>query len=87
VAPIVDASACECVPLSQCQAQPAATRHGWREDLLCASAANSIVLFRGAEVAVCRIHLKAYAKWGLDAEGNATLYWGWPDDGSAEAHR
>jgi hypothetical protein len=38
------------------------------------------VSFRGADVAVCRIHQKAYARWGVDAEGNATLYWGWPGD-------
>jgi hypothetical protein len=39
-----------------------------------------MVLFRGVEVAVCRIHQEACAKWGLDAEGNATLHWGWPSD-------
>jgi hypothetical protein len=78
VAALVRASKGECLPPSRYQAHPVATRHGWREDLLCSSAANSVVLFRGADVAVCRIHHKAYARWGVDAEGNATLYWGWP---------
>jgi hypothetical protein len=84
LAPIVDASECDRAPPTRCQAHPVATRHGWREDLLCASAANAVVLFRGAEVAVCRIHQKAYARWGVDAEGNATLYWGWPGDALPE---
>ena len=58
---------------------PLVKRHGWREDLRCASAA--FVPYRGAEVPVCRIHEQAYAKWGVDAEGNAALLWGWPSGG------
>ena len=83
---MIDATDIEGGLPSQCQAQPAVTRHGWRTDLLCASSGNSIVRFRGADVAVCRIHEKAYARWGLDAEGNATLYWGWPHGGPTGMH-
>ncbi len=87
MAAIVDASERDgdstSTPPSRCQAQPIAARRGWREDLLCASAANSIVLFRGAQVSVCRMHEKAYVRWGVDAEGNAALFWGWPVDGVA----
>ena len=61
-----------------CQARPVVTRRGWREDVLCASAANTAVSFHGVDVPVCRIHERAYARWGVDAEGNAALYWGWP---------
>jgi hypothetical protein len=68
------------VSQTRCQAQPAVTRRGWRDDVLCASNANTTVSFRGADVAVCRIHEKAYARWGVDAEGNAALLWGWPGD-------
>ena len=43
-------------PGSRCQARPAAARHGWREDPLCASHANTSVWFHGAAVPVCGIH-------------------------------
>jgi hypothetical protein len=87
MAAIVDASERDgdstSTPPSRCQAQPIVARRGWREDLLCASAANSIVLFRGAQVSVCRMHEKAYVRWGVGAEENAALFWGWPVDGVA----
>jgi hypothetical protein len=84
MAALVHPPVCECAPPARCQAQPVVTRRGWREDLLCASSANAIVLFHGTEVAVCRIHQKAYAKWGVDAEGNARLHWGWPREDGPE---
>jgi hypothetical protein len=34
-------------------------------------------MHRGSEVPVCRIHEKAYTRWGADAEGQATCQWGW----------
>jgi hypothetical protein len=62
----------------RCQARPIAARIGFREDMLCASMAKTTVIFRGAEVPVCRMHEKAYARWGVDAEGKAASLWGWP---------
>jgi hypothetical protein len=53
------------------------SRHGWRDDALCASTASVIVAFCGVDMPVCRIHEKTYARWGLDAVGNAALFWGW----------
>jgi hypothetical protein len=44
---LVDTSECDWAPPTRCHAHPVATRQGWREDLVCASAANSVVLFRG----------------------------------------
>jgi hypothetical protein len=64
-----------------CQARPAASRHGWRDDDLCASMASMIVAFRGVEITVCQIHEKTYARWGADARGNAALLRGWPREG------
>jgi hypothetical protein len=63
--------------VDQCQARPAAGRRWARDDLLCASAASSLVLHRGVEMPVCRIHGKTFARWGAAAEGKAALLWGW----------
>jgi hypothetical protein len=64
-------------PVSRCQARPRAARPGYREDMLCASSANTVVLFHGVEVPVCRIHDAKYARWGEEAEAQAVLQWGW----------
>jgi hypothetical protein len=58
-------------PREMCQARPAAVRHGWREDPLCASRANTTVRFHGREVPVCRMHSAMYERWGENAEANA----------------
>ncbi len=63
----------------QCQAQPAAARRGFREDVLCASLANTTVQFHGRDVAVCRMHEATYARWGDEAEAKAAELWEWPD--------
>ena len=50
---------------------------GYRTDMLCASEANTVVVFRGARVPVCRMHESMYQRWGDEAEANAELLWGW----------
>ena len=67
-------------PGPRCQAQPLAARRGFRDDVLCASIANSSVDFRGRPVAVCRIHLKMYVGWGTAAEQHAARLWAWPPE-------
>jgi hypothetical protein len=62
---------------SRCQARPRAARPGYRTDMLCASEANTVVVFRAAEVPVCRMHESMYARWADQAEANAELRWGW----------
>jgi len=64
-------------PSFRCQARPKAARPGYRTDMLCASEANTFVVFRGVEVPVCRMHESMYARWGEQAEANARLLWGW----------
>jgi hypothetical protein len=65
-------------PVAQnCQAIPSAARRGWREDLLCASRAKTVVEFAGREVPVCRMHEATYLRWGSDAEEKAIELWGW----------
>ncbi len=64
----------------RCQARPAAARHGWREDVLCASQANTSVCFRGVDMPVCRMHEAAFARWGGEAEAKATSLWAWSPD-------
>ena len=66
--------------VDQCQAQPLAGRRWARDDLLCASAANMVVMHRGVEVPVCRIHGKAFERWGVDAEWKAAYLWAWEGD-------
>jgi hypothetical protein len=61
----------------RCQARPAAARRGFREDVLCASNANTYVEFRNARVAVCRMHEATYARWGEEAEAKAAELWDW----------
>jgi hypothetical protein len=61
----------------RCQARPAAARRGFREDVLCASNANTHVEFRNARVAVCRMHEATYGRWGDDAETKAAELWDW----------
>jgi hypothetical protein len=61
----------------RCQARPAAARRGFREDVLCASNANTKVPFRDGYVAVCRMHEATYARWGDDAEAKAAELWEW----------
>jgi hypothetical protein len=62
---------------ARCQARPAAARRGFREDVLCASFANTAVRFRGVEMPVCRIHEAAFARWGSGADANAETLWAW----------
>jgi hypothetical protein len=64
--------------LERCQARPAAARRGFREDVLCASYANTTVEFRDQLVPVCRMHEATYKRWGKDAECNAAELWEWP---------
>jgi hypothetical protein len=61
----------------RCQARPAAARRGFREDVLCASNANTHVSFRDGQVAVCRMHEATYGRWGGDAEAKAMELWEW----------
>jgi hypothetical protein len=73
-------------PVPRCQARPRAARPGYREDMLCASSANTVVLFHGVEMPVCRIHDAKYARWGADGEAQAVLQWGWkPPEPLADA--
>ena len=73
------------VPLARCQARPRAARPAYREDMLCASSASTVVRFHGVEVPVCRIHDAKYARWGADAEAQAELLWEWtPPDAKAD---
>jgi hypothetical protein len=62
----------------RCQARPAAARRGFREDVLCASNANTVVEFHGQLIGVCRMHEATYKRWGKDAEANAVEIWEWP---------
>jgi hypothetical protein len=64
--------------VERCQARPAAARRGFREDVLCASNANTAVEFRDHLVAVCRMHEATYKRWGDQAEENAEELWEWP---------
>lgn len=66
-------------PGSRCQARPAAARHGWREDPLCASHANTSVVFHGVDVPVCGIHARTYERWGSEAEQHAVELWRWQE--------
>jgi hypothetical protein len=68
----------------RCQARPAATLHGWRDDVLCASMASTSVRFRGRDVPVCHMHERVYARWGVDAEANAERLWGWTRESSPD---
>jgi hypothetical protein len=61
----------------RCQARPAAARRGFREDVLCASNANTHVRFRDGDVAVCRMHEATYGRWGDEAEAKAAELWEW----------
>jgi hypothetical protein len=65
------------LPREMCQARPAAARHGWREDSLCASRASTTVRFHHREMPLCRMHSAMYERWGESAEENAAAYWGW----------
>ena len=65
---------------ARCQARPAAARHGWREDVLCASNANTTVCFHGVHMPVCRMHEAAFARWGSEAEAKAASLWAWTPD-------
>jgi hypothetical protein len=62
---------------TRCQARPRAARPGYREDMLCASLANTSVCFHDVDVPVCRMHEATYRRWADAAEGNATALWGW----------
>jgi hypothetical protein len=64
--------------IERCQARPAAARRGFREDVLCASNANTAVEFRDQRIAVCRMHEATYKRWGDQAEENAQQLWEWP---------
>ncbi|MDX6401674.1 MAG: hypothetical protein QOF27_2280 [Gaiellaceae bacterium] len=62
----------------RCQARPAAGLRWARDDVACANAASAVVTYRGAEMPVCRIHERMYARWRVDAEARAASVWGWP---------
>jgi hypothetical protein len=62
---------------ARCQARPVAARRGFREDVLCASYANTQVRFREVDVPVCRIHEATYERWACDADENASTLWAW----------
>jgi hypothetical protein len=62
---------------SRCQARPLAARPGYREDMLCASEANSVVRYADVDVPVCKMHEATYARWGVSAWANASERWGW----------
>jgi hypothetical protein len=64
-------------PSARCQARPRAARPEYREDMLCASIANTSVSFHGQDVPVCRMHEASYVRWADDAEPNAAVRWGW----------
>jgi hypothetical protein len=64
-------------PAPRCQARPAAARPSYREDMLCASTANTVVQFAGGDMPVCRMHEATYTRWGDDAETNARERWSW----------
>ena len=65
------------VQLVRCQARPAVARFGFREDALCASAANTVVRFRTREMPVCGMHRAMYERWGDLAEQHAESAWMW----------
>jgi hypothetical protein len=73
------------VSRERCQARPKAARPDYREDMLCASCACTVVSFRGAAIPVCRIHEKKYARWGATAEEQAMLLWDWDPSGPVAA--
>jgi hypothetical protein len=73
------------VSRERCQARPKAARPDYRADMLCASCACTVVSFRGAEIPVCRIHEKKYARWGATAEEQAMLLWDWDPSGPVAA--
>ena len=62
---------------TRCQARPRAARPGYREDMLCASLANTTICFHDAEIPVCRMHEATYRRWADAAEANASALWGW----------
>jgi hypothetical protein len=72
---------------ARCQARPRAARPAYREDMLCASSASTVVSFHGIEMPVCGIHDAKYARWGAEAEAQAALQWVWtpPESRPAEA--
>jgi hypothetical protein len=45
--------------------------------MLCASLANTHVLYHEANVPVCRMHAATYARWAVEAESNAATHWDW----------
>jgi hypothetical protein len=61
----------------RCQAQPSAARPGYRDDMRCASMANSVVRFEAVNIPVCRIHEATFARWGTAGAANARARWGW----------
>jgi hypothetical protein len=73
-------------PSLRCQARPAAARRGFREDVLCASLANTAVPYRDGEMVVCRMHEATYARWGDSAEANAAELWKWPAELAEPQH-
>jgi hypothetical protein len=36
-----------------------------------------VVVHRGVEMPVCRIHGKTFERWGVDAECKAAYLWAW----------
>lgn len=73
-----------CSPYAErCQARPAATLRGFREDVLCASMAGTSVRFRNRDIPVCHMHERVYARWGSHADANAERLWGWTREGAS----
>jgi hypothetical protein len=68
----------QAVEREQCQARPVVVRHGWREDVLCASAARTTIHYHGREMPVCWMHRRMWERWGPNAPRNAAEQWGWP---------
>jgi hypothetical protein len=66
---------------AMCEAIPAASRHGWREDVGCASRSNVAVTVGDSLHYVCRMHEtaleRARARGGADAVAELVRKWGW----------
>lgn len=64
-----------------CEAVPAASRHGWRDDTACASTASIDVLYRDETHHICRIHegvlMRVAQKDGQRGVDELVQLWGW----------
>lgn len=63
---------------SPCAAIPAASRHGWRTDIGCASTANADVAHDGRVYPVCKIHLASWrTAFERGTHRDLAKLWGW----------